>query len=120
MTAHHQPDHSPAQETQLDEWHQHTRDEGLPQKEHAGHANITALLIIFVVITVSTVVFSVGIGLFAINQMNLLKAKGEVAGLQAVAEQAAAYKRDALAAQSGNMDRAMQTVVAEYREMQSK
>ena len=127
MTSHHHETESPAQETPLDAWHQHTAEEGLPQTEHGAHANTHALLVVFAVIIVSTVVFSAIIGMFAINQMNRLKGEREVAGLASLANDAAAYKEDAQATQSaygwtpeGNVripiDKAMEKVIARYQD----
>lgn len=123
----HHPDESPAQETHLDEWHGHPPEQGVPQTEHGAHANTHALLLVFAVITISTVVFSVVIGMFGINQMNKLKTRRETTGFGAAVVDSSAYKKDALAAQAGYgwtaegnvrlpIDTAMQKVVARYQE----
>lgn len=120
------PDHTEPVPAQVDEWHRHSPEEGLPQAEHAPHANITTLLIVFVVITVATVAFSVIVAVYAIGEMDKLQGVQEQAGLRAVAPQAAAYKRAALDAQSeygwtpeGNvripLEQAMQIIVQEHQ-----
>lgn len=130
MTDHH-PDHTESQETPLDAWHQHSPDEGVPQQEHGAHANISALLITFVVLTVATVAFSVIIGLYTIQRVTQLTAASEGKGLMAMSAEAVQYKQDALAAQTGYswtaagtvrlpIDQAMQKVVAEYQETQGQ
>ncbi|MDQ7012704.1 MAG: hypothetical protein Q9O74_02270 [Planctomycetota bacterium] len=101
MTTHAQHDHTESNPVELDAWHQHPAADGLPQTEHGSHANITVLLVTFVTITVATVAFSVIIAVYAINQMNNLLTEREVQGLAVVAPEAAAYKQDALAAQTG-------------------
>jgi hypothetical protein len=124
--SHDHPDHSPAQETSLDAWHEHPLDKGVPQKEHGAHANTHALLLVFAVVTVSTVAFSVVIGLFFINQVNRLKGERESSNFGAAVADSAAYKKDALAAQAGYgwtaegnvrlpIDKAMEKVVAAYQ-----
>ncbi len=128
---HHTQDHTEPQETVLDAWHQHPADQGVPQQEHGAHANITALLITFVVLTLATVIFSVIIGLYTIREIGQYTAQGERQGLEAVSTEALQYKEDALAAQAGYswtangtvkipIDQAMQKVIADYQETQSK
>ncbi len=103
-------------------WPQHQPGLVQPQREHGAHANIGALLATFVVVTAATVVFSVIIGVFTLNQVTRLKTEGEAVGLAAMVPEAAAYKKDALAAQTGYgwtaegrvrlpIDQAMQMVV---------
>ncbi len=101
MTTHSHDDHTPSKPVELDAWHQHPPEDGVPQTEHGSHANITVLLVTFVTITVATVAFSVIIAVYAINQMNNLITEREMQGLAAVAPEAAAYKQNALAAQAG-------------------
>lgn len=101
MNSHEHEPHTEPVHSQLDAWHQHPPELGLPQTEHGAHANIGALLATFVVVTAATVVFSVIIGVFTINQVTRLKTEGEATGLAAMAPEAATYKEDALAAQSG-------------------
>lgn len=126
MSAHQHPQESAPQETPLDTWHQHHAAEGLPQTEHGSHANTRALLVIFAVITVSTVVFSVVIGMFAISQMNRLKGARESAAVAPITDEVVKYKRDAYAQQAGYgwtadghvrlpIDQAMQMTVAKYQ-----
>ena len=93
---HTEPTHS-----ELDAWHQHPAAEGMPQVEHGSHAKFGILLITFIVITVATVAFSVLIGVYSLDQMDRLIGQREAEGLEAVAPEAAAYKHNALAAQSG-------------------
>ncbi len=128
---HQHPDKTESQETTLDAWHRHSADEGVPQKESGAHANITALLITFVVITVATVVFSVIIGLYTVKRVSQLTAESEGRGLQVMSTEATQYTQDALAAQAGYrwtaegkvqipIEQAMQQVVADYQEKQGK
>lgn len=130
MSDHH-PDRTESQETPLDEWHEHPAEQGVPQVEHGAHANTQALMLVFGVVTVSTVVFCVVIGMFAINQFNKLKAEREAAGFGAAVADAAAYKKEALAAQSGYgwtadgnvrlpIDQAMEMTVQRYEEKQGR
>lgn len=131
MSSHHQPDHTESQETTLDAWHEHAGAGAVSRQEHGAHANTRALLMVFLVVSVSTVLFCLVIGMFAINQMNRLKGVREVDSLGAMAADAAAYKRDAGAAQAGYgwtaegkvrlpIDQAMQMVVRQYQERQSQ
>ena len=101
MTTHSHDDHTPSKPVELDAWHQHPPEDGVPQTEHGAHANITVLLVSFVAITVATVAFSVLIGVYALNQMDKLITDRELQGLAAVAPEAAAYKQTAFAAQAG-------------------
>jgi hypothetical protein len=101
MKSHEHEPHTEPVHSQLDEWHQHALGDGLPQTEHGAHANIGALLATFIIITVATVVFSVVIGLFMLSQVSALKGETEMTGLDAMAAEAAAYKEEALAAQTG-------------------
>ncbi len=101
MTTHAQDDHTPSKPVELDAWHQHPPEDGVPQTEHGSHANISVLVVSFVVITVATVAFCVIIGVYTLNQMDKLITEREIEGLAAVAPEAAAYKQAALAAQTG-------------------
>lgn len=101
MSAHNHTDHTEATHSELDSWHQHDPADGLPQAEHGAHARIGILLATFVVITVATVAFSVMIGVYALGEVDSLITEREAEGLAAVAPEAAAYKRNALAAQAG-------------------
>ncbi len=131
MNSHESTDHTESVHSKLDEWHQHPPEQGVPQIEHGAHANITALLLTFVVVTVATVIFSVIIGLYTINQITRLQTEGEGMGLAAVAPEAAQYRQDALAAQNGYgwtaegnvrlpIEQAMEMVVADYGEKKSQ
>lgn len=128
---HQHPDHTESQETTLDAWHQHPADEGVPQQEHGAHANIPALLITFVVITVATVVFSVIIGLYMTKRVSQLTAESEGRGLEVMSTEVAQYTQDALDTQATYgwtaegkvripIEQAMQRVVADYQETQGK
>ena len=55
---------TPHPEPHLDEWHQHTAEEGLPQQEHAAHINIGAMMIVFVAMVVTIIVMVVGLAMF--------------------------------------------------------
>lgn len=101
MSTHAHDEHTPDVHSELDAWHQHDASEGAPQAEHGAHARIGILLATFVIITVATVAFSVMIGVYAIGQMDKLIGEREVAGLNALAPQAASYKQTALANQNG-------------------
>lgn len=58
MTAHeHAHDHH-------DDWFAHSREEGLPQPEHAGHVDTRALLIFYVLMLAFVVVSVIGVTLF--------------------------------------------------------
>lgn len=125
-----QPHQTEPMPVHLDEWHQHTPAEGEPREEHAAHANITVLLIAFVVITIGTAIFSVIIGVYAIGQVNKLKTAGEGIGLAAMNPVARGYKEEALEAQAtygwtpeGNVrlpiEQAMRMVVEQHQEQQS-
>jgi hypothetical protein len=125
MSSHEPTDHTEATHSPLDQWHQHPAELGVPQTEHAAHANIPVLLVAFTVITVSTVVFSVIIGMYAINQISLKREAGEDIGLRALAPEVVQYKEDALAAQQGYgwtaegnvrlpIEQAMDMIVADY------
>jgi hypothetical protein len=121
------PHETPEMPQDIEPWHQHAPEEGVPREEHAAHANITALLITFAVITVGTVIFCVIIGIYTIGQVNRLKAAGEVEGLAAVNTISRTYKRDALASQDAYgwtadgkvrlpIDQAMQMVIEQHGE----
>jgi hypothetical protein len=125
MNAEHPTDHTPEVHSELDAWHRHDPSEGLPQQEHAAHANIGVLLVTFVVITVATVAFAVAIGFYALGQIDSLRGEREVAGLRAVSPEAQAYKRAAMARQESYgwtetgtvrlpIDRAIEVMVAEH------
>lgn len=47
-----------------DDWFAHTRDEGLPQPEHAGHVNTKALLIFYMAMLAFVVVSIIGVTLY--------------------------------------------------------
>ena len=47
-----------------DDWFAHTRDEGLPQQEHAGHVNTKALLVFYMAMLAFVVVSVIGVTLF--------------------------------------------------------
>ncbi len=127
---HHEPEtphETPRMPAAIDPWHRHTPEEGLPRQEHGAHANITALLITFVVITLGTVIFCVIIGVYTIGQVNRLKTSGEIEGLTVLNAAAREYQRDALAVQETYgwtadgkvrlpIERAMEMVVEEHRE----
>lgn len=126
MSTHHDA-HTESTHSELDAWHQHPAAEGMPQVEHGAHAKFSVLLVTFVVITVATVAFSVGIGVYSLGQMDKLVAEREAEGLEAVAPEAAAYKHAALAEQSGYgwtdegnvklpIDQAMELVISEQGE----
>lgn len=130
MSAHAHDQHTQPTHSELDAWHQHDPADGLPREEHGAHANITVLLVTFVVITVATVAFSVMIGVYALGEMDKLTSEREAAGLTAVAPEAAAYKRNAIAAQAGYgwteegnvklpIDHALQLIVQEQRKTET-
>ena len=101
MSTHAHEDHTEATHSELDAWHQHDPVNGVPQAEHGAHANIGILLVTFVVITVATVAFSVMIGVYALGEMNQLISEREASGLAAITPEAAAYRENSMAAQSG-------------------
>lgn len=79
------------------------------------------------VITLGTVIFCVLIGVYTIGTVNRLKTVGEMEGLEVLHEEAAAYKRDALALQQSYgwtadgkvrlpIDEAMRMVAEEHTE----
>ncbi|MCW5758087.1 MAG: hypothetical protein KIT54_12690 [Phycisphaeraceae bacterium] len=47
-----------------DDWFAHTRTEGLPQQEHAGHVDTRALLIFYVLMLAFVVASVIGVTLF--------------------------------------------------------
>jgi len=47
-----------------DEWFAHTREEGLPQQEHAGHVNTKALMVFYMVMLGFVVASVIGVTLF--------------------------------------------------------
>ncbi len=47
-----------------DDWFAHTRDEGLPQKEHSGHVDTKALLIFYMAMLAFVVVSIIGVTLY--------------------------------------------------------
>lgn len=60
MTAEHNHDHA----HDHDSWFAHTREEGLPQPEHAGHVNTRALLIFYMGMLAFVVISIIGVTLF--------------------------------------------------------
>ncbi len=65
--SHHEPTYLPHEREEPDPWHQHTPEEGLPQEEHAAHANTRALLGVFIFMVVFLVV-SVAITIIYFNR----------------------------------------------------
>lgn len=65
----HDGDHTP------DEWHSHTRAEGVPQPEHAAHVNVAALTAVFAVSTVLLVVTVVVLVIYFDAHMTQLRAE---------------------------------------------
>ena len=55
---------TPHPEQHLDEWHQHTAAEGVPQQEHAAHVNIGALIVVFVAMVVTVLVLVIALTMF--------------------------------------------------------
>lgn len=60
MTSEHHQDHAHGH----DDWFAHTREEGLPQAEHAGHVNTRALLIFYMGMLAFVVIAIIGVTLF--------------------------------------------------------
>ncbi|MEQ8844474.1 MAG: hypothetical protein RIB58_06430 [Phycisphaerales bacterium] len=60
MSTHEQGHH----DAHHDDWFAHTREEGLPQEEHAGHVDTRALLIFYVAMLAFVVVSVIGVTLF--------------------------------------------------------
>ena len=59
--------HAPPQQTPevretADEWHHHTGDEGMPQKEHAPRVNTLVLTFVFIAIVLTLAGFGYAIG----------------------------------------------------------
>ncbi|MFI4916222.1 MAG: hypothetical protein ACIAS6_06925 [Phycisphaerales bacterium JB060] len=47
-----------------DDWFAHTREEGLPQNEHAGHVNTRALMVFYMGMLAFVVISVIGVVLF--------------------------------------------------------
>ena len=77
-----------------DDWFAHTREEGLPQQEHAGHVNAKALLIFYAAMLAFVVVSVIAVMLFFQRYaLNMRQDRIETLNL---AVEANAYKADTL------------------------
>lgn len=77
-----------------DDWFVHTKDEGLPQQEHAGHVDTRALLIFYMAMLAFVVISIVGVALFFKGYVQNTRLKN-IETLQ-LAVDANEYKADSL------------------------
>ena len=78
-----------------DDWFAHTREEGLPQEEHASHVDTRALLIFYMVMLAFVVISVIAVILFF--QRYVLGIRQERTETLNLAVEANAYKADTLA-----------------------
>jgi hypothetical protein len=77
-----------------DDWFAHTREEGLPQQEHAGHVDTRALLIFYMGMLAFVVISIVGVALFFKSYVQNVRVRN-IETLQ-LAVDANAYKAESL------------------------
>lgn len=77
-----------------DEWFAHTREEGLPQQEHAGHVDTRALMIFYMAMLAFVVVSVIGVTLFF--QRYVLEVRRSKTETLNLAVEANAYKAETL------------------------
>lgn len=79
-----------------DEWFAHTREEGLPQAEHAGHVDTRALMIFYMGMLAFVVISIIGVSIFFKNYVQRTQVRN-IETLQ-LAVDANAYKAETLEA----------------------
>lgn len=79
-----------------DDWFAHTREEGLPQQEHAGHVDARALMIFYMAMLAFVVVSVIGVTLFF--QRYVLEVRRSKTETLNLAIEANAYKAETLEA----------------------
>lgn len=61
-------------ESQTDEWHSHTRAEGLPQPEHAAHVDVRILTAVFIAMAILLVITVIALVVYFDAHMTQLRA----------------------------------------------
>lgn len=127
--------HTPAVHEHADDWHRHSKAEGMPQAEHAGVVNVNLLFIWMVGISVFVVVSVIGTLMYFNSYSNQLRASAVETTSSAKAFKSAQFNAEKELGQRGQageyawmdhdrvripIDAAMKRVVASYAPKDTK
>ena len=104
--------YTPHPEEHPDAWHRHTLSEGMPQREHAADVNVVGLLAAFALTSIGVAVVVVVIIVY--YRATVVEARRQRIETTVLAQEANAYRAEALAEIEAARGRAYDDVIARY------